>query len=112
MRRCPHCGQPVRAVAPDISIEMLQLPRKERQILEELLDAYPRYVRNTFLEGRLYDDEREDEVVDPQATIQSHVSKLRKKLKPLGIGIECPRFVGYRLVLPLAEASTATGAPR
>ncbi|NSZ06437.1 winged helix-turn-helix transcriptional regulator [Agrobacterium tumefaciens] len=72
------------------------LPRREMQIFEFLLERRNRVVTRAALFQEVYrrDDEPEDEAV-----IETHVSKLRKKLVPLGIGISSERFKGYQLTM-------------
>ena len=74
------------------------LPRRERCVLEYLASIGERRATKAQLHGAvygLYDGEVEETV------IESHVSKLRKKLRAaLGYDpIESKRFLGYRLVL-------------
>jgi DNA-binding response OmpR family regulator len=76
----------------------LPLPRRERRILEFLAANRGRRVTKTQVFNAIYgifDDEVEENVVE------SHISKLRKKLRErLGHDpIESKRFLGYRLVL-------------
>ena len=74
------------------------LPRRERCVLEHLASIGERRATKAQLHGAvygLYDGEIEETV------IESHVSKLRKKLRrALGYDpIESRRFLGYRLAL-------------
>ncbi|ENN90154.1 response regulator transcription factor [Bartonella bovis] len=74
------------------------LPRRERRILEYLTANYGKRVNKTQIFNAIYgvfDDVIEENVVE------SHISKLRKKLK-LKIGydiIDSKRFLGYSLVV-------------
>lgn len=75
----------------------LPLPRRERCVLEHLASIGERRATKAQLHGAvygLYDDSVEETV------IESHVSKLRKKLKrALGYDpIESRRYLGYRLI--------------
>ena len=75
----------------------LSLPRRERRVLEHLASIGERRATKAQLHGAVYGiyDEAVEETV-----IESHVSKLRKKLRAaLGYDpIESKRFLGYRLV--------------
>jgi len=81
---------------PKINGQEIALPRRERRILEYLVANHSRRVSKTQIFNAIYgvfDVEIEENV------IESHISKLRKKLKKL-IGrdvIDSKRFLGYRL---------------
>ena len=76
--------------------EPFPLPRRERRILEFLLQCRGRRVTKTQIFNAVYGlfDENVDENV-----IESHISKLRKKLKrKLGFDpIDSKRFLGYSI---------------
>lgn len=79
---------------PEISGETFPLPRRERRILEYLVQNRGRRVSKSQIFNAIYglfDDEVEENVVE------SHISKLRKKLrKKLGFDpIDSKRFLGY-----------------
>lgn len=81
---------------PDVDGQPLPLPRRERRILEFLAANSGRRVTKTQVFNAIYgifDEEVEENVVE------SHVSKLRKKLRErLGFDpIDSKRFLGYRL---------------
>jgi DNA-binding response OmpR family regulator len=89
---------------PEIGGEPLQLPRRERRILEFLAANSHRRVSRAQIFNSIYGlfDERVEESV-----VESHISKLRKKLKHL-LGydpIDSKRYLGYQLV---GNASRAT----
>jgi len=79
---------------PEIAGAVLQLPRRERRILECLVRHRGRRVTKAQIFSAVYGlfDEDVDENV-----IESHISKLRKKLKPrLGYDpIDSKRYLGY-----------------
>lgn len=82
---------------PIIDGEEFILPRRERRILEYLVSNIGRRVNKSQIFSAIYgvfDAEVEENVVE------SHISKLRKKLKNrLGYDvIDSKRFLGYRLV--------------
>jgi DNA-binding response OmpR family regulator len=82
---------------PEINGQVLMLPRRERRILEYLVVNRMRRVNRSLIFNAVYglfDDEVEESVVE------SHISKLRKKLKhALGYDpIDSRRYLGYQLV--------------
>ncbi|MGB8818288.1 MAG: winged helix-turn-helix domain-containing protein [Rhizobiaceae bacterium] len=81
---------------PEIDGTVFELPRRERRILEFLFSIGGRRVTKGQLFDAVYGifDEEIDENV-----IESHVSKLRKKLRErLGFEvIDSKRFLGYRI---------------
>lgn len=83
---------------PEINGEPMPLPRRERRILEYLACNCGRRVTKTQVFNAIYglfDEEVEENV------IESHISKLRKKLREkLGYDpIDSKRFLGYRLIV-------------
>jgi DNA-binding response OmpR family regulator len=106
---CPTCGQQLPpehfSFEPESGLlvageKFVRLPRRESDVLEYLLARRGRMIAKSTIFEALYrfDDEPETENV-----LESHVSKLRKKVAPLGISITSERFKGYCLT---------TGAPR
>lgn len=92
---------------PEVFGQVLMLPRRERRILEYLAANRMRRVNRSLIFNAVYglfDEEVEESVVE------SHISKLRKKLKhALGYDpIDTKRYLGYQLVGP-NEAAQATG---
>ncbi len=79
---------------PEIRGEVLELPRRERRILEHLVKNRGKRVQRDQLFSAIYGvfNENVDECV-----IESHISKLRKKLRGrLGYDpIDSKRFLGY-----------------
>ena len=82
---------------PMIDDEPLQLPRRERHILEYLAKNNTRRITKNQLFNAIYGVFNED--VD-ESVIEGHMSKLRKKLRQrLGYDvIDAERFVGYRYI--------------
>jgi two-component system, OmpR family, flagellar system response regulator FtcR len=82
---------------PRVNGQVLKLPRREKRILEYLAANAGRRLTRTQVFDAVYgyDDECEFESV-----IDSHISKLRKKLRnSLGYDpIECQRYLGYQYV--------------
>ena len=90
---------------PEVDGVALDLPRRERRILEILYLNSGRRISKAQLFSAVYglDDEKIEETV-----IESHISKLRKKLKSL-LGfdpIDSQRFLGYCWV-PQANVQSA-----
>ena len=87
---------------PVVNGAPLSLPRRERRILEYLVVNRGRRLTKAQIFNAVYglfDDDVEENV------IESHISKLRKKLRAqLGYDpIESQRFLGYMLKQPAAE---------
>mgnify|MGYP003125938463 CR=1 FL=1 len=82
---------------PEIDGEALQLPRRERHILEYLVKNSGRRVTKTQLFNAIYGVFNED--LD-ETVIEGHMSKLRKKLRQRldHDVIDAKRFIGYRFV--------------
>ncbi len=81
---------------PEVAGEPFQLPRRERRILEYLARNYGRRVTRSQIYNSVYGLLNED--VD-ETVVESHISKLRKKLK-MRLGhdpIESKRYIGYML---------------
>ena len=92
---------------PEVAGTPLPLPRRERRVLEVLARAHGRYVSKTQLYSAVYGLLRTDV---EESVIESHVSKLRRKLRR---AMDCDpitstRFLGYRLDAPVAGG----GEPR
>lgn len=81
---------------PEVRGETLSLPRRERRILEYLVNNRGRRVSKAQIFNSIYGifDENVEENV-----VESHISKLRKKLRSqLGYDpINSVRYLGYRL---------------
>jgi DNA-binding response OmpR family regulator len=97
-------GDPMIAGVP------LSLPRRERRILEYLVRNEGRRVSKTQLFNTVYGmfDSRVDESI-----VESHVSKLRKKLRN-AIGydpIDSKRFLGYLLQFRPSVSPAVSGEP-
>ncbi|MEP1930464.1 MAG: winged helix-turn-helix domain-containing protein [Roseibium sp.] len=81
---------------PMVAGDVMELPRRERRILEHLVKNKGRRVTKTQIFNAVYGvmNDGVDECV-----VESHISKLRKKLrKKLGYdAIESTRYIGYML---------------
>ena len=95
---------------PEVDGVALDLPRRERRILEILYLNSGRRISKAQLFSAVYglDDEKIEETV-----IESHISKLRKKLKSL-LGfdpINSQRFLGYCWEQPVASRAAKRPSP-
>lgn len=89
---------------PVVKGEVFLLPRRERRILEYLVSRRGRLVSKAQIFSSIYGIFDEDV---QENVIESHISKLRKKLRNrLGFDpIESKRYLGYRLITdPVPEA--------
>lgn len=80
--------------SPEICGEALELPRRERRILEYLVKNRDRRVSRAQIYNAVYGLLNEDV---EETVVESHISKLRKKLKKrLGYDpIDSKRYLGY-----------------
>jgi DNA-binding response OmpR family regulator len=81
---------------PDVAGEVMSLPRRERRILEFLMRSRGRWVTKSQVFNAVYG--LFDAEVD-EAVVESHVSKLRKKLRErLGYDpVQSKRYLGYTI---------------
>jgi DNA-binding response OmpR family regulator len=94
---------------PEVKGEMLQLPRRERRILEYLVSNRGCRINKTQIFNSVYGLFSED--ID-ENVVESHISKLRKRLRHrLGYDpIDSKRYLGYRLVIEgVPEKRVETG---
>jgi DNA-binding response OmpR family regulator len=82
---------------PEVKGEVLPLPRRERRILEYLVNNKDCRVSKTQIYNYVYGLFSDD--ID-ENVVESHISKLRKRLRHrLGYDpIDSQRYLGYRLV--------------
>ncbi|GGB53701.1 transcriptional regulator [Roseibium aquae] len=94
---------------PIVFKEVMELPRRERRILEYLVKNKGRRVTKSQIFNAVYGvmNEGVDECV-----VESHISKLRKKLRMrLGYdAIESTRYIGYMLKQPDRVVANAPNA--
>ncbi|MGY8666525.1 response regulator transcription factor [Bradyrhizobium sp. UFLA05-109] len=88
---------------PEIGGHALTLPRRELRILEYMVGNHGKWITKTQIFNAVYGI---FESAYDESVIESHVSKLRKKLRDrLGFdAIVARRYVGYRLDIPESEA--------
>ncbi|WP_441238159.1 response regulator transcription factor [Bradyrhizobium sp. 930_D9_N1_4] len=89
---------------PEIAGHALTLPRRELRILEYMVSNHGKWVTKTQIFNAVYGI---FESTFDESVIESHVSKLRKKLRDrLGFdAIVARRYVGYRLNIPAGETT-------
>lgn len=88
---------------PEIAGHALTLPRRELRILEYMVSNHGKWITKTQIFNAVYGI---FESTFDESVIESHVSKLRKKLRDrLGFdAIVARRYVGYRLNIPANDA--------
>jgi DNA-binding response OmpR family regulator len=88
---------------PEIAGHALTLPRRELRILEYMVGNHGKWITKTQIFNAVYGI---FESTFDESVIESHVSKLRKKLRDrLGFDvIVARRYVGYRLDIPAHDA--------
>jgi two-component system, OmpR family, flagellar system response regulator FtcR len=95
---------------PEVAGQVLRLPRRERRILEFLVNKRERRVTKAQIFNAVYGlfNESIDENI-----IESHISKLRKRLRQrLGYDpIDSQRYLGYRLVIAAELVDASAGGP-
>jgi two-component system, OmpR family, flagellar system response regulator FtcR len=96
---------------PEVRGEVLPLPRRERRILEYLVNNMGCRVTKTQIFNSVYGLFSED--ID-ENVIESHISKLRKRLRHrMGHDpIDSQRFLGYRLIVPESAVEVETVAAK
>lgn len=72
------------------------LVRAERRLFAALVGR--EQASKEYLHDALYGDRMDLDDVPALSGVESHMSKLRRKLRPFGIQIIAKRFEGYRLV--------------
>lgn len=102
---CPTCGavKPHKKLGVTLSNttlirngERLELTNHEAIIMDTLINNMPFTVSKTRLISRMYEGEEEPDCAE--GSLEAHVSKLRIKLKPIGLGIVNTRYRGYNLL--------------
>ena len=95
---------------PLIDGKAFPLPRRERRVLEYLASNGERRASRTQVYNAVY-GVLEDHV--EECVIESHISKLRKKLtKTLGVNvIDSRRYLGYRLCMETLRATSNSNTP-
>ena len=88
---------------PEIGGRALTLPRRELRILEYMVSNHGKWLTKTQIFNAVYGI---FESTFDESVIESHVSKVRRKLRSrLGFdAIEARRYVGYRLEIPARDA--------
>lgn len=103
---CPTCGQAVNSETVTFDAGagvvignglVVSLPRREATILEYLWGRPGKMITKTALFEAIY--LLLDEPECGEAVIESHMSKMRKKVKAAGVVIRSERFKGYQLLV-------------
>lgn len=96
---------------PEVGGDVMELPRRERRILEYLAKNKGRRVTKTQIFNAVYGVMNDD--VD-ECVVESHISKLRKKLRrKLGYdAIDSTRYIGYMLRDGTSQAQKASSTRR
>lgn len=81
----------------------LDAPRREISVLEALLMAEGRTVPKAELIAQVYGTGADVE----ESAVEVHISRLRKRLKPHGLGIQVRRGLGYALIEQAPAAARA-----
>lgn len=103
---CPCCGRPL-PIDETLQIDAASgvvrrggrfviLPRAEVTVLEILVAAQGRFVTKERVFTKLHGQESECNV----SVVESHVSKLNRKLRTLGLAVKTTRYSGYRFIPP------------
>lgn len=96
MTACPHCGSPIYEIGIEfIFAENLiraggrecKLRPTQMQMLEYLVDAYPRALANDALHAALYEARSEDNTPSVNSLAQQ-VSDMRKRLREHGLPLD------------------------
>lgn len=97
MRVCPHCKRPMNSFPLEKinAIDELPLPKKQRDLVDALLASYPRYVSRTYLEVYLWEEQGLE--IPETDVLLTHISKLKTKLKELGVTIRSSRTIGWKI---------------
>ncbi|KKB35534.1 response regulator transcription factor [Bacillus thermotolerans] len=85
--------------------KVVSLSKKEADIIENLMDRYPRVAGREDLLEKLWDDQ----IYVDENTLNVNITRVRKKFQELGIkeAVETVRGVGYRLKVSWSEAEEA-----
>jgi len=96
--RCPNCGY--RHHDTGYAEELLDLPLQnaQRRVLTRLMIGNGGTVSKAAIVDDLYGDLVDGGPLAAEKVVESHISKLRKRIKPRGWTVRCTKFDGYRLV--------------
>jgi DNA-binding response OmpR family regulator len=106
MSCCPTCGQGIDANRLIVSLEANQITRGgvsihvtplEAEYMHVLAKRYPACARRSATIAEIYGAGHEPS--DALSVIRTITSRLRRKLKPIGVEILNVQAVGYRLAL-------------
>jgi DNA-binding response OmpR family regulator len=95
---CPNCGFKHATEPYGEELLDIRMPNLERRALVRLIKARGAMVTREQMVDALYGDHSDGGPDLAEFTLQSHVSKLKKKLAGSAWAIQSRRFEGYRLV--------------
>lgn len=95
---CPNCGFKHETGPYATELLQIRMPNLERRVLVRLIKARGAMVTREQMVDALYGDRHDGGPDLAEFTLQSHVSKLKKKLAGSAWTIQSRRFEGYRLV--------------
>lgn len=96
--RCPNCGFKHHDTGYAEELLDITLQNTPRRILTRLMLGNGATVSKAVIVEELYGDRPDGGPDTAEKVVESHISKLRKRIKPRGWTIRCSKFDGYRLV--------------
>jgi DNA-binding response OmpR family regulator len=98
MTTCPNCGyqHSTSPYAPELAC--VRLSQLQRSVLLRLMDARGALVSNDQIVDSVYRDRSDGGPDSARNCVQSSITRIRKKIEPLGWEVTWERFSGYRLV--------------
>lgn len=94
---CPHCGAPTGDFS-NLDIQAAKLSGMQLRILEVLVTGRNRFIPTESIIEILYQHDATGGPDTAKKVVEVSISKLRKKLERLEIGIENRHSLGYRLI--------------
>lgn len=101
---CPHCGAQRKSAKLGVTLNgniidngdlSIPLTRYQSRVMAALMERWPYSIGKYQLVEKVWDVHDEPETSG--TIIESHVCKLRAKLRPLGLSIVNSRYEGYHL---------------
>ena len=94
---CPHCGAPMGDFS-DLNIQAAKLSGLQLRILEVLAEGRNRFIPTDRIIDIVYQDDATGGPESAKKVVEVSISKLRKKLSNIDVGIENRASLGYRLI--------------
>jgi DNA-binding response OmpR family regulator len=98
MTACPNCGFEHRDDGFGSGLSEIPMPNSERIVLSRLIKAHGAWVKIETLIDTLYGHRWDGGSDNAKNNVETHISKLRKKMIGTAWEIKSERFLGYRLV--------------